>query len=124
MVFGGRTIGVVPLVDRQRMVVRAYTDDIVQLFSELHRPLARRDGVVQPIGEVILVGEPLQQLRLVVRRQRTAMIKGDPIELGGGLHNSPAIPGADRMMGYDCRIIARRCVVGVDHATVQSRLCP
>ena len=62
VVVGDRAVAVVPLIDRQRMVVGADGDVGAHRLPYLDRAATRHDRVVEAVGEVVLGCEQFEQL--------------------------------------------------------------
>ena len=132
----GSEIGRVPVVVRDRPVRRADRHDVGQLPAQRERLRPRLDRVGQPVGEVELRGQCLQQLRarrpVVARVPQGEFVERDGLAVGAGAGRLG--PGGGRVPQDAWRIAGRDGVVGEragvgpgrleggDHRLVQRRL--
>ena len=115
-------------------MVRADAAGIAGLLAQLHRPFARDDGVLELIDEVALGGHRLEDLGLLRRPDRRALVQRDPVErrglrvrtgarrrprrLDGVAEDSIAVAGADRVVHEHGGIGGSRSLDRHDHALV------
>ena len=122
---GNVTVGVVPVVHRQGVVVGRDASEVADALTQLHRPIGRGDGELEPVDEVVLLGQPLEQLGLPLERSEGPSVERQ-LQQGGRLATS-AGPGRDprrlrRVAQHAHRIAGADGVVGEDGGIGRGRL--
>ncbi len=114
-----RAVGRVPREAGERGVRGADRDDLPQLAAQLHRPLPRRDGVAEPVGEIQIRGQGLEQCGagggVVLGMAERGLVEGHRLPVrprAGGLGR-----GGGRVPQHPGDVTGRRGVVG-EHARV------
>jgi hypothetical protein len=117
------------------VVVAADTSQVTDLSAQLHRTHARRDGVIEAIDQVALVGQQLEQLGLLGRsarsdvrdrragehhRLRVGAGAGGGAPRGGRMDMEPrVVTGPECVVSERGSIRARHRLQRIEHAPVQ-----